>query len=510
MEMKTNKIFVNDATVETNISVMTECETIVPDTKPDLLKVLQMDAEAKISSCDVSDGKITVSGMVEYKILYVPESTKGICNLEATAAFSHTEEVTTATADMYCYGEVDVEHIEFNPINSRKLSIKSVVGVSCNIMGKTALEIPYELCGDGIEVRREKIKPLSRVINKTAEIITEDRLIIAAGKPAIGVMLKNDVSIRNRDVKVIAGKIVVKGEIVISTLYIPETGDGVMSVEHTIPFTEILDAEGIREENYNRVDFKIAKATFNAAADMEGELREIACNIKMKVFITSDEIMECEVIADAYSTLGNMQVKSRYFKLEEMTEAMELTSTVKENVVPTENIPPVLHIYNVMAKPYITGVSVENGKINAEGVIDTYILYISGKEDSPVHSFKEEVPFNISIDSDKAMADNIIKIKTETNHISYNLNAAGEIELRIVLVNNIAAYASRGMNVITSVEETEKGEEETPTIVLYFIQKGDTLWDIAKRYQTKTSYIEELNGGGEELTPGKQILIPKG
>ncbi len=510
MEMKKNKIFVNGFATEANASVMTECETIVPDTKPDLLKVLQLDADAKITSFDVSDGKISMNGTVDYKVLYVPESAKGICSLETTAGFSHTEEINGVTADMYCELTPDVEHIEFNLINSRKLAIKSVIGAHCSVMAKIPLELPTEICGEDVETRQKNICALCRVVNKNCEIQMDEQLIIAPGKPAIDVMLKNDVSVRNKDIKIIAGKVVAKGEIVICTLYLPAGSETVMSVEHSLPFTEILDAEGILEENFNNIDFKILKSSFKPSADSDGDIRMIDCNIKLGVHITSDEKLQCNAITDAYSTAGNLIVKSSYFELEEMTESLETTSTIKENIIPAEGIPPILHIYNVVAKPYITGVSAEGGTICAEGVIDTYILYISPKDDSPVYSFKEEVPFSLNIESGKVDADNIIKVKTETNHISYNLNAAGEIELRIVLTNHITAYKTTGVDIISSVEEKETADTETPSIVLYFVQNNDTLWDIAKRYHTKASYIEELNELGGVLRPGQQILIPKG
>ncbi len=511
MEMKKNKIFVNNSAAEVNSSVMTECETIVPDTKPDLLKILQLDADAKVISYDISDGKINMSIEVNYKILYVPESAKGICSLEATAAAVHTEEINGITADMYCELVPDVEHIEFNLINSRKLAIKSVIGVQCRVMEKLSLEIPEEISGEDIETRQKNVRALNRTVNKNTEIAVDDQLIIAPGKPAIDTMLKNDVSVRNKEIKIIAGKVVAKGEIVVCTLYLPVQSENVMSVEHTLPFTEILDAEGILEENYNNIDFKITKSEFSPVPDSDGDIRAIDCSVRINVHITSDEIIECSVITDAYSTAGNLVVKSSYFEVEEMTESLETTSTIKENIVPAEGIPPILHVYNVVAKPYVTGVLAEGGKVSVEGIIDTYILYISPKEDSPVYSFKEEVPFSLNIETGKIDTDNIIKVKTETNHISYNLNAAGEIELRIVLKNQITAYKMQGIDVINSIEEKEYDASDTPSIVLYFVQNNDTLWDIAKRYHTKATYIEELNElSGGQLKTGQQLLIPKG
>ena len=48
-----------------------------------------------------------------------------------------------------------------------------------------------------------------------------------------------------------------------------------------------------------------------------------------------------------------------------------------------------------------------------------------------------------------------------------------------------------------------------PGMVGYVVQEKETLWDIAKRYHTKTNYIEDLNNLDGEPSEGKQLLIPK-
>ena len=67
------------------------------------------------------------------------------------------------------------------------------------------------------------------------------------------------------------------------------------------------------------------------------------------------------------------------------------------------------------------------------------------------------------------------------------------------------------VTIVDNIESTGIADSKSPSIVLYFVQKDDTLWDIAKRYHTKTEYIEELNGENcKNLKPGNQLLIPRG
>jgi LysM repeat protein len=87
----------------------------------------------------------------------------------------------------------------------------------------------------------------------------------------------------------------------------------------------------------------------------------------------------------------------------------------------------------------------------------------------------------------------------ETNHISYNLNAAGEIELRVVLMGCASSHKTTETEMIETVTEKNVSEEKTPSIVLYFVQKNDTLWDIAKRYHTSPMSIAAQNSLTESV-----------
>ena len=46
-------------------------------------------------------------------------------------------------------------------------------------------------------------------------------------------------------------------------------------------------------------------------------------------------------------------------------------------------------------------------------------------------------------------------------------------------------------------------------LVIYFVQKGDTLWNIAKHYNTTVKSIKDANKLESDLIiPGQKLLIP--
>ena len=70
------------------------------------------------------------------------------------------------------------------------------------------------------------------------------------------------------------------------------------------------------------------------------------------------------------------------------------------------------------------------------------------------------------------------------------------------------------MNAITNIvlDEEKKIDKSTQSgITVYFVQSGDELWDIAKRYHTTSEDILGTNKLESDVTlgVGQQLLIPK-
>ena len=276
-----------------------------------------------------------------------------------------------------------------------------------------------------------------------------------------------------------------------------------------MPFTEILDVEGIDEDYINSVRFEIVKCDVLPSVS-DSSRRSFDCHLRLAVFIDSDELICSDVISDAYSTKCNLDVNTTPVSVMELISNVQTSVSVKESVKIPDKIPQISKIYHVISKPYIDRCEPLKNKLQISGVLDTYVLYISSKDDSPVYSFKAEIPFKTDIDCEKNTEGCEISLFAETSRLSYSINAAGEIELRAFIDFDIQTLSAGEVSIITSVEESELQNIDNPSIVLYFVQKGDTLWSIAKRYHTKSEYIEELNQLDGPLEEGMQLLIPKG
>jgi LysM repeat protein len=63
-----------------------------------------------------------------------------------------------------------------------------------------------------------------------------------------------------------------------------------------------------------------------------------------------------------------------------------------------------------------------------------------------------------------------------------------------------------------SSSPTGKASKPAPKFIWYTIQQGDTLWEIAEKYDVTVAEIKKLNNitNTQRLKPGQKIKIPRG
>jgi len=77
----------------------------------------------------------------------------------------------------------------------------------------------------------------------------------------------------------------------------------------------------------------------------------------------------------------------------------------------------------------------------------------------------------------------------------------------------VKAFGQNEVALVDNVVENPVDESvlaNQPSIVIYFAQPEDTLWNIAKKYYTTVDAIKAMNNmDSDHVAPGQQIFIPK-
>jgi len=483
-------------------------DIIVPDVLPDMLKIIQVDGEAHLTGYDVSDGNMSCTGKLELKILYIPDSgdekiKSVITALDFSHAMSNGKINESLIAELYA----EASRVDFQPVNSRKIRIKSAVSLNYCFRETRRLEIPYDT-EDNLEMQRHTVNTSGFTAFRDTQFLVRESLQLPSGQKAINELLKLDTSVCDTEFKVISGRVVVKGFCAVCALY-TDTDGCVRYSDFEIPFTEIIELEDANDDTVCEIDFSPGDVTCRLESDSGNENRMIYTEILVNVRINAYENTELEYIGDCYCPGYETELETEEQSLECIPGRGMATITVRE-VIPTQkNAPSLSSIYNVIAKPVIENARAEDGRICVEGKILCYCLYICSGDEMPVYSVKKEIGFCEYIEAEGCTPGCDCRVRADIVHKNSILNSAGETELKLNVSFEVKAVKTVCIPVITSCTVSEIDASDKKGIVIYFVRNGDSLWEVSKRYKVHASAIAELNNlETEELTNGMKLLIP--
>ena len=126
---------------------------------------------------------------------------------------------------------------------------------------------------------------------------------------------------------------------------------------------------------------------------------------------------------------------------------------------------------------------------------------------------KSAVPFSQLIEVRGITPKSIFEIRPGLEQIGVMMLDAEEIELKAGLRLNTIVFDPVSDPVITGLTVNEPDLEKLqamPGLIGYVVREGDTLWEIAKRYDTTMDTIREVNGlESDQIHSGDRLLIIK-
>ncbi|MGM9936919.1 MAG: SPOCS domain-containing protein [Candidatus Ornithomonoglobus sp.] len=508
MELIRDTISVCETAARGTTQAMADGDIIVPDIKPDILKILQVDADACVTDKYIENGRLVINGRVDYKVLYIPDKENvRIKSILTSMEFKQVVDAGGADADVKPIISVSVDRVEFSAVNSRKLRLRAVVGIDYELCRITETDICTDVEEESAERKKQKINFENTVDISGHDFTLKETLEVPSGQTSISEILKTDVRISDTEYKTVTGKVIVKGNAGICVLYTDEDGE-IKYIEAELPFTEVFDAEGVGEDTICDIDYCLMGVMCEAQPDSDGDMRVTELDIDIEATIKGVELEEKEILSDCFIPCKNTKCDTERIRLTETVERPSVQNTLREIIDFPSNIPGVRGVYNVMTNASVSKAELQRNKIICEGKIEAYILYLTDSGENPVYSYKKDIPFSYMLECENGASMPEVNIKAVVKHVSYNLNSAGGLELRCLL--DIESKLQKVTEIDNITDITAEDKETRNGIVIYFSREGDTLWEIAKRYAVPQEMIKKYNNVDEDSMGSRmKIFIPR-
>lgn len=490
-----------------------ESDIIVPDIKPDISKVLQITGNISVTQKNIQTDYVYIQGVIRLNILYIPDgdTLSTVKSITAVQDFAHRIDIKGARSDMELFTDAECDPPEYNLINSRKLNVRCKIGINVKITVPIDADIATDTEGDEtVQICGKRLNLYTVGKETERDIIIRERHEIPDGNPSVGEILKVSAHPISAETKIIDGKALLKGEIGFCILYAAEDETGSLQVaEYSEPFNEILEAEGFSEGMSGEAEYSVKDIYSETAQDNDGDRRVICVEATLCARLKTFSHTDINAIADAYSTDCELITEKSSYRIEQLVENSSAVVPIKERFSVPDNMPDIYRICECTASPNIENISIENGSVRVSGFALCNILYIPNDGDTPIAAFSHTLPFEHTFDIPNVKKDSVCDAKSDIGHISYNISTAREPELKINVQVCITVVNPDETTLIDTLERDENAAVSVlPSMLIYFVQSGDTLWDIAKRYKTTPDAIVDTNGKETEiLKPGNRIYI---
>lgn len=507
MEQKNIKIpvFTNETVFTDSAEQAIDVDFTLPDYCPDILKILKCRAISRISSKGVNGRNITVDGTVTITVIY-SDSNNCLNSYEYQYPFSKSFESDVDTDGACLSARTKCEYINCRAVTGRKVDIHGAAGIYIKLTKRRCDEVISDVDDKNIELLRGVAPATVPMGSADKYLIIEEEIELGGGQPDIRSLIRYDTSVAANECKLMQSKAVVKGELVVTLLYCPQNGSA-QTVRSTLPFSQLIEIEGVNDACSCEATATVAYLEIKPRVNATGEARSFMLNAKILVCCECYCNNDIDVILDAYSRKYEADIVKSDICFNKIVRNINDNFNCKKSIEFPEGA--LCAVSDLWCDARTDSVKFEDGNLCISGVVSAYI--IANDSDNVPIFYEKPIDFTykcgLGNDSDNLFSEPKIDITTANYTIT-----GGNMELRVDLCINAAIYDCKKMPLIVDVRVNEKqtavhGKKCAMTI--YFANKGESVWDIARRYFADVNEVKQINDITDDmLTADSVILVP--
>ena len=487
--------------------LLLEQDFIIPDIKPDAAAILHIHALPVLEEEKAAEGRISFQGVLKLKVLTLTkDESQPLSSMEEQlpfADFLRMDEVTRSTDVMlFC----QLSHLEYRLINDRKISCKAILTVTAQAYAPKPMEVLTSASGENLETRRDFFLQSVQTPWKKEVLALQENLPLSSQTPTQVLLATADVV--PNDSKAVPGGISIAGDLAITLLLAPE-GGSVESREVTLPFHTTIESPSATEDMAAETCFRLEKLSAYPLPDDLGEETTLHIDADLCVLCCGHGIMETPYLADAYSTAQPVKLETTTQTITTPVGQTLLHASFPARFTLEETDEGILQLLSVDTCGFLDRCVAQTDGVLTEGAVTLRVLYLTNQSDPPVAFWEGTAPFSETVSLPNTQSGDEAQGRLISQWASVRSLNERELEATIHVLLQVSSCRPTSITAVSNVEETDETPASLPSLVIYVVQTGDTLWKIAKRFSTTVDQILALNELEEDtpLYPGQKLLL---
>ncbi|MDR1805590.1 MAG: DUF3794 domain-containing protein [Clostridium sp.] len=484
-----------------------DADLTLPEYCPDAARVLRCMLLPNVRGMQVGGGSVTADCNAVLRVLYCGED-GGVHCYEQGYPFTQEAAVPGVQASDCATVRAETSYVNCRIVSPRRMDIHGMVHCCFCVRRLGRQSVISGASGGGVQVKTT----LCRVISAAGEVArafpVAEVLELDADAPPVRQLLYAQGTAAAGELKAISNKLLLKGELRLRILYLADNASEEPAVlEYAIPFSQIIEVEGIDESCAQETVLTVPSLEISPRADASGERRLLDVNAMVLADIIATRELEIPVAVDAYSTQNELETEYRSMELLQPLEVVSERLPITGGVTLPGGSKEILAVWS--AEPN-TDAAANGDELTISGALPLNILYLDSAGET---AFCEKaLDFRFRRVLGQGVQRLLCRPRVTTLRLDYSQGANGELQLRADAELNAAAYNLSEKRVIVGLQpdENRPKDDDTPALTLYFADRGESIWEIARSHNTTVESINQENSlGGETLTEAQMLLIPR-
>lgn len=505
--VKTDGIFVSKTIFDESSEQTVDADFALPDYCPDIQKILKCQIEPHIESKNIVGDRIEIEGMSIVRIIYIDAIKTSVRCTEQSYPFSLSNNLKDTPQDAVIQTEIKVNYLNCRALSPRRLNIHGAFNVGVRVIDKCEVRTTTHILGDDVQQKKLSIDYSYLQGLAQQQFSITETLETGQNRAAIQSVIRSDIRCVCTECKPIINKLMYKGELLVKLMYLSDLDSGkVETMEYNIPFSQVIDLSGSSDKSICAVRTDIMNHSVTLRTEIGFDDPLPVLNAKLCVTAFAYEKRDTMVITDCYST--DYFIEPSYSSC----SLPMLHSSIKENIIDKATVDftetSLSKVIDVWCEKGSAVCSRNDGKTMLSGKYNICILAVDTSNN--VIYTERTTDYSQALPNVPDIEKMSTYLSTECISVGFRFCSEKRIEVRTEMLITGEIYEQFSVNAVTAAkadEEKKRRREDLSSLILYFADEGEDVWNIARDYCTSVTQVRKENDLTEDILPSKRMLM---
>ena len=474
-----------------------ETEILLADYDAPVFKIVKTTMEHLVTQKYIMQNKLTVEGFIKLSVYYQPPQAEKISVVTQKVPFQKQLELPAADYDIsFVTVGGQSQYVNTRPQNSTRIDVRGAYMFTFKVFAQQKVSAVTTIAGSSVCCDSGEISHFCLAGQNIRQFSVENEVTLPE---TLHKILRVQTRSQPPAIAVYQDKITAKGEISADIFYTVTDSEDIKKHTQVFPYNQIIDIKGIKENHVACTDISVCSFSVGQNQDSKKYMASITIQIDATAFSRQQVI----AVNDAFSRCYEYEKQQQEMLCDTNMYHIDknIALQIRENIGADYSVRDIIFEIAPLKNYYEINKSTVKAKVTAN------IIAVNSQNEYECFARTEDVVLDWL---ENCSQYDEICLKLTADNCTYT-HTGGNLQINAAISVQGFVIEKRSFNLLRSFEEnTDKpvtnGEE---ALVVYYAQKGERVFDIAKNHNASPADImEENNLAGGVLQANQMLFIP--